>query len=556
MASVLDFITTNPFNESFNDAMDAASDEQNKAAQRAVNEARLQEIISQAPLDTRTKLGQANKAAADAAVAEGSVFDKLAQERNKAGYTEGQMVGQQQENAFKADLHPLDVSKAQGNAAYAHNQAATESQRGLTETHRTRGAAADADVAVGTVGPRINLAQQKTANEVLTGEKIDEQIRGERITNDTNYSKGPFLVEDAANQANKSGVEVDTAENARTTAENNKKISAAKLEQEVFKIGASAGANAARAFAISNGVDLSPEALESLNNEVYMTTMKGVMEQLDARMPGDANILARDAALDKISPLVLQASKTNKPVDYAAIEAIISPVTPSVPAVKTGGGGKVWTMPDLMREARLYAESVSKDPIGGVDKAKFDAEYAAKLKELSAYLGKPVEEEDPTVAPGQGSVRRLNPGEFIQNADGTQSTERSITVMNPKLNGGRPTNIPSIWNVDGKVVELPFGQPGTEDQAVEFALRTGEQFQSFNSIPEAEAAAQARSNAGGRFQDASPAPTAAPAAAQPAAPAAPPQQAVEFLKTNATPEMRKYFDLKYGAGAAAKVLGN
>ena len=404
MASVLDFITANPFNESFDDAMDSASDEQNKAAQRAVNEARLAEIIGQAPLDTRKKKSDMLRAQADATVAEGSVFDRLAQDRNKAGYTEAQMVGQQNQNAYNAELHPLDVSKAQGNAAYAHNQAATESQRGLTETHRTRGAAADADVAVGTVGPRINLAQQKTANEVLTGEKIDEQIRGERITNDTNYRKGPFLVEDAANQANKSGVEVDTAENARTTAENNKKISAAKLEQEVFKIGASAGANAARAFAISNGVDLSPEALENLNNEVYMTTMKGVMEQLDARMPGDVNILARDAALDKISPLVLQASKTNKPVDYAAIEAIISPVTPSVPAVKTGGGGKVWTMPDLMREARLYAESVSKDQFGqGIDKTKFDVEYKAKLKELSAYLGKPVEEAEPDPGTGTGT---------------------------------------------------------------------------------------------------------------------------------------------------------
>ena len=444
MASVLDFITTNPFNESFDDAMDSASDEQNKAAQRAVNEARLQEIIGQAPLDTQKKKSDMLRAQADATVAEGTVFDKIAQERNKAGYTEGQMVGQQQENSFKADLHPLDMSKAQGQANYAHQQAATEGQR-------TRGAAAEADVSVGTVQPRITLAQQKTANEVLTGEKIDEQIRGERITNDTNYRKGPFLVEDAANQANKSGVEVDTAENARTTAESNKKIAAAKLEQEVFKIGASAGAQAARAFAISNGVDLSPEALSSLNNEVYMTTMKGVMEQLDARMPGDANILARDAALDKISPLVLQASKTNKPVDYAAIEAIISPVTPSVPAIKTGGGGKVWTKPDLMREARLYAESVSKDGMGGIDKAKFDAEYAAKLKELLPELGRPVEEADPTVAP---------------------------------------------------------------------------------------------------------APAAPPAAAPPAAPAAPPQQAVEFLKTNDTPEMRKYFDLKYGAGAAAKVLGN
>ena len=457
MASVLDFITTNPFNESFDDAMDSASDEQNKAAQRAVNEARLQEIISQAPLDTQKKKSDMLRAGADATVAEGSVFDRLAQERNKAGYTEGQMVGQQQENSFKAELHPYNLAEAGANVSYAKNQAATEGQRFITETNRTRGAAAEADVSVGTVEPRIVKSQQEAANTVLSGELINENIAGKRIDNETAYKRQPFLVEDASNQATKSNIEIDTAENARTTAESNKKIAAAKLEQEVFKIGASAGANAARAFAISNGVDLSSEALSSLNNEVYMTTMKGVMEQLDARMPGDVNILARDAALDKISPLVLQASKTNKPVDYAAIEAIISPVTPSVPAIKTGGGGKVWTWPDLMREARLYAESVSKDPIGGVDKAKFDAEYAAKLKELGQYLGKPVEEAD-AAAPAP-------------------------------------------------------------------------------AVPVA-------------------APAAAPAAAPPAAPAAPPQQAVEFLKTNATPEMRKYFDLKYGAGAAAKVLGN
>lgn len=115
----------------------------------------------------------------------------------------------------------------------------------------------------------------------------------------------------------------------------------------------------------------------------------------------------------------------------------------------------------------------------------------------------------PPAAPNDGfnrspvGVRRLAPGEYVQNADGSRSTERSITVTHPNLNGGKPTNIPSIWMVDGKIVEL-LGQPNYEDRAVEFALQTGEKWQSYGSIAEAETAAKKRSDAGARFSDATP----------------------------------------------------
>ena len=78
-----------------------------------------------------------------------------------------------------------------------------------------------------------------------------------------------------------------------------------------------------------------------------------------------------------------------------------------------------------------------------------------------------------------------------ENADGSYSTEVSITVTNPKLNNGKPTNIPSLWK--GKEVD--------EDTAVRNALATGKSYKSFNSINEAVTAAKARSEAGGAGAD-------------------------------------------------------
>lgn len=74
-----------------------------------------------------------------------------------------------------------------------------------------------------------------------------------------------------------------------------------------------------------------------------------------------------------------------------------------------------------------------------------------------------------------------------RNADGSYSTEVSITVTDPRLNGGKPTNIPSLWG--GKEVD--------ENTAVANAVKAGKAYQSFETVDEAVAAAQARSAAGG-----------------------------------------------------------
>lgn len=91
-------------------------------------------------------------------------------------------------------------------------------------------------------------------------------------------------------------------------------------------------------------------------------------------------------------------------------------------------------------------------------------------------------------------IRRLQGGAVThdglparQNADGSYSTEVSITVTDPRLNGGRPTNIPSLWG----------GQELDEDSAVQAALGSGRNWQSFPSIEAAVSAARSRSEAGG-----------------------------------------------------------
>lgn len=74
-----------------------------------------------------------------------------------------------------------------------------------------------------------------------------------------------------------------------------------------------------------------------------------------------------------------------------------------------------------------------------------------------------------------------------QNADGSHSSELSITITNPRINDGRPTNIPSLWG----------GRQLDEEGAVGAALRSGRAFPAFPSIDTAVASARARSNAGG-----------------------------------------------------------
>ncbi len=82
----------------------------------------------------------------------------------------------------------------------------------------------------------------------------------------------------------------------------------------------------------------------------------------------------------------------------------------------------------------------------------------------------------------------------VQNADGSYSTELSVTVTDPRLNGGKPTNIPSLWG----------GKKLADADAVTAALGSGRRFDAFPSIDEAVSAAKERSAAGGAQAPAGP----------------------------------------------------
>lgn len=72
---------------------------------------------------------------------------------------------------------------------------------------------------------------------------------------------------------------------------------------------------------------------------------------------------------------------------------------------------------------------------------------------------------------------------MLDNGDGSVSTEQSITITDPRLNTGQPTNIPTIWG----------GRRLSDEQAINSARASGQTFTAFPSIAAAERAAEYRS---------------------------------------------------------------
>lgn len=84
----------------------------------------------------------------------------------------------------------------------------------------------------------------------------------------------------------------------------------------------------------------------------------------------------------------------------------------------------------------------------------------------------------PSEAPSPGTATP------IRNPNGSVTTERSITINDERLNGGRATNIPTVWG----------GQVVPDSDAVENAVKSGRSFPSYDDVPTATSAAQQRSN--------------------------------------------------------------
>ena len=139
--------------------------------------------------------------------------------------------------------------------------------------------------------------------------------------------------------------------------------------------------------------------------------------------------------------------------------------------------GKDTYVDSLRTELSLYG------PVGEPPPAKEGG--AAPITDKRGTEGKLEKPAGKSTAPSNVKTHDGYPAR--KNADGSYSTELSITVTNPKLNSGKPTNIPSLWK--GKEVD--------ENTAVENALASGKKYDSFSTIPEAVNAAKEKSKAGG-----------------------------------------------------------
>lgn len=95
-------------------------------------------------------------------------------------------------------------------------------------------------------------------------------------------------------------------------------------------------------------------------------------------------------------------------------------------------------------------------------------------------------------------------GSFI-NKDKTISTERSITVTDPRINEGKPTNIPQLVHGQSpkniKTILSGKISKGSQESAIRraaFRKLTGASLPSYDTIPQAEKAAAERSKSKGK----------------------------------------------------------
>ena len=146
------------------------------------------------------------------------------------------------------------------------------------------------------------------------------------------------------------------------------------------------------------------------------------------------------------------------------------------------GGGEI--VASLNREAAFYEvrqEVATNTP----------AEDAALLAAIAP--GAPTPTADPTEGlPDPAVVVRTKP--LVELEEGGQSYERTITITDEAINGGRPTNIPTIWD----------GQQVSDDDAIRVAAESGQTFPAYGTVESAAAAARERSEAIGRAAEVEP----------------------------------------------------
>ena len=120
------------------------------------------------------------------------------------------------------------------------------------------------------------------------------------------------------------------------------------------------------------------------------------------------------------------------------------------------------------------------------------AEQAKRIKELENKTGVgSIGRDDRQSLIATGENHPLTGRPILRTPSGDVATEMGITVTDPRLNGGKPTNLPSIWGMQAL---------GDRD-AVTAALKSGQKFAAYKSIPAAVKASKEHSAELGRYLD-------------------------------------------------------
>lgn len=163
--------------------------------------------------------------------------------------------------------------------------------------------------------------------------------------------------------------------------------------------------------------------------------------------------------------------------------------TPDSRGVDAGAAGDRRMASNDVPNTDAAAAAIRGLPVAEMDPSKLDARpqgvapQASGMPQAGFMPGEMHLDESIAPKTHPGVPRPFAPGEYVNNPDGSWSSEVSMTVQNPKLNGGKATVIPSMWLKDGK----PY-IAANEDEAAAYANASGLKFRSYPSIQAADKA--------------------------------------------------------------------
>ena len=182
---------------------------------------------------------------------------------------------------------------------------------------------------------------------------------------------------------------------------------------------------------------------------------------------------------DNLAMSPVQGGAQQAPMFDAMYDTRLGAMTPSEPVNSQGIYTTRSKAPPPV-PAQMSAQMSGRRATDPVLQAALDARYPSKPSPSlpSLYAG-----GGPTRPPTDQVGIAPTGRPMLDNGDGSVSTELSITVTDPRLNNGQPTNIPTIWG----------GRRLSDEQAINSARASGQTFTAFPSIEAAERAAEYRS---------------------------------------------------------------